>query len=664
MTHTGGELERRPRNALDPYRRGQHSAGQLAAVIDWSSLGSWARGRGVGPIGIVLIALSLVWKAIFLSHYYFWQDDFHFTELALSSSLSLHYVTSVAAGHMFPGLYLTYWVWARVSLYNWASASAISLVMLAAAGLAGLRVLRTLFGNRPAILVPLVLYLASPLTMPDIRTWYAAIETLPLQVAGFLALNAHVYYVRTGRFRHAVVAAVWIVIGLLFYEKTVLVPVLLFLVTSAFLMEGNWLRTAWQCLVRYWPSWLLQVVILGLYAALFEQGLRTSSVKPAVPSTPGASFTFGWDLLKETLLPGVFGGPWQWFPQPSSTGPEYAYALPPQALVSLSVIAAACVIGVSIWARRYAWRAWAIAAIWFLGADIAPIVLGRITDVITPGAAALLALETRYVSDLPPILAICVGLAFLPVSGQPDVRQRRRMARIEGLAIQPGRIAAATLVGVALVGSVFSVQSFVSGTTSLPDRIFVADAEASIAQAPAGTVIVDQLVPDSLMIGLFGTSALDSHVLGPTESTADKARVRWTTAPRGTIDRLTVFGNNGLLQQVSIYGPHSVALPTRTLLPTGRSCYAPSNGSLVIPFVTKTFAGADELRIGYLAANAENGKFITVNWGKSSQRVALQAGLHYAYLPEHGSVRSITFPGVPTVQDGLCIGGTDAGIIV
>jgi hypothetical protein len=108
VSHTGGELERRPRNAPDPYRRGQHSGGQLAAVIDWSSLGSWARGRGVGAIGIVLIALSLVWKAIFLNHYYFWQDDFHFTELALSSSLSPHYLTNIAAGHMFPGLYLTY----------------------------------------------------------------------------------------------------------------------------------------------------------------------------------------------------------------------------------------------------------------------------------------------------------------------------------------------------------------------------------------------------------------------------------------------------------------------------------------------------------------------------------------------------------------------------
>jgi hypothetical protein len=656
VSYTGGELQPRPQHVPVPYH-GQHGGGQVASAVSWSPR-TWISGRGVVVVGVGLIVLSLVWKWIFLSHYYFWQDDFNFTELALSSPLSLHYLTNIAAGHMFPGLYLLYWVWARVALYNWASASVISLVMLAAAGFAGLRVLRTLFGNRPAILVPLVLYLASPLTMPDIRTWYAAIETLPLQVACFMALNAHVYYVRTGRFRHAVVAAFWLVAGLLFYEKSVFVPVLLFLITSAFLMEGPWLRTAWRCLVRYWPSWLLQVVILGIYAALFESGLKTSSVRPGLPSTPGASFTFSWDLLKDSLLPGAFGGPWQWFPQPSSTGPEYAYALPPQALIWLSVIAAASVIAVSIWARRYAWRAWAIAAVWFLGADIAPIVLGRIADITTPGVAGLLALETRYVSDLPPVLAICVGLAFLPIDGLPDVRQNRRMATIEGLAVQPWRIAAAGLVGVFLVGSVFSVQSFVSDTTSAPDKTFMADAEASVAQAPTGTVIVDQLVPDSLMIGLFTMSALDSHVIGPTETAADKARVRWTTAPRGTIDRLMVLGNNGLLQQVSIYGPHSVPLPA------GQSCYTSSSGQLVIPFLSNTFAGADELRIGYLASKAENGKSITVNWGGVSQRVALQAGLHYAYLPERGSVGSVTFPDAPSVKGGLCVGGMDAGIIV
>jgi hypothetical protein len=34
--------------------------------------------------GLVLIAAQLIWKSFFPGHFYFWQDDFHFTELALS----------------------------------------------------------------------------------------------------------------------------------------------------------------------------------------------------------------------------------------------------------------------------------------------------------------------------------------------------------------------------------------------------------------------------------------------------------------------------------------------------------------------------------------------------------------------------------------------------
>ena len=133
---------------------------------------------------------------------------------------------------------------ARISLYNWALASAVSLVLLAAAGLAAFRLLRTLFGNRPAILIPLAVYLLIPLTMPDLGWWSSAIESLPLQIATFMALNAQVHYVRTGRFRHAVAAAAWVVFGLIFFEKAMVLPALLFAVSSGFLIDGRWWRAA------------------------------------------------------------------------------------------------------------------------------------------------------------------------------------------------------------------------------------------------------------------------------------------------------------------------------------------------------------------------------------------------------------------------------------
>jgi hypothetical protein len=207
VSEAGGELERRPENLPDappqnlpvPYRRGE-----IANVIDWPELATWARNRGVVIFGLILITAQLIWKSIFISNYFFWQDDFHFLELGLGHSFSWGYLTYDGAGHLFPGVYAIVWVVARIGLYDWVFASAITVISLAAAGLAALRLLRTLFGDRPAILVLLLAYLLCPLTMLDDRWWSAALESLPLQIAIFMALNAQVHYVRTNRFRHAI----------------------------------------------------------------------------------------------------------------------------------------------------------------------------------------------------------------------------------------------------------------------------------------------------------------------------------------------------------------------------------------------------------------------------------------------------------------------------
>ena len=153
MSEAGGELERRtenlpeppPQNLPVPYRRGE-----IANVIDWPELATWARNRGAVIFGLILIAVQLIWKSIFIGNYFFWQDDFHFLELGLGHSFSWSYLTYVGAGHLFPGVYAIAWVVARIALYNWAFASAITVIMLAAADLAAFRLLRTLFGDRPA----------------------------------------------------------------------------------------------------------------------------------------------------------------------------------------------------------------------------------------------------------------------------------------------------------------------------------------------------------------------------------------------------------------------------------------------------------------------------------------------------------------------------------
>ena len=654
MSQTGGELERLPGSTPVPYVQGQRS-GDIGNVIDWPEFVAWARNRGIVLFGLVLIAAQLIWKSIFLSHYYFYQDDFHFMELALGHPFTWSYLTLVGAGHLFPGVYAICWVVARVALYNWAVAATITIVMLAAASLAALRLLRTLFGSRPAILVLLLIYLLCPLVMMDTRWWSAAIELLPLQLAIFMALNAQVHYVRSGRFRHAIAAAAWLAFGLIFNEKALILPLLLFAISSGFLMEGPWPAAAVRCLVKYWRSWAVQAAMLAGYAVVFALSLHTSTVQPKIPDTAAGVFTLIWELVKDTFVPGAIGGPWQWFP---TSDAQYAASAPPPALAWLSLIVAAAVIMASIWSRRYAWRAWAILGGWLLAADVAPVVVGRIAE-MTPG---VLALQTRYVADAVPVLAICIGLAFLPLAGQPgqtgqpDTARKRPVTPDGG---QTARLVAAGLVGAFVIGSVWSVQDLQNTTSGLMSQVYVQNAEAAVAQAPAGTVIADSVVPSALMIGAFGKYARASMVIEPMESAGDAARIRWTSQPDGTIDHLMVFGPDGRLHLAALYGPASVPFSEK------RGCQLVRHGRTVVRFTAPTAPGTGVLRIAYLASGTVNGDDVTVRYGGSTRVLTVKAGLHAAYFPVRGTVRSVTVSGIsgPAVT-GLCVGAMQAGFIV
>lgn len=642
MSHTGGELERRPETVPAPILQGQRT-GEIARVVDWPEFAAWARGRGVVIGGLILIAAQLAWKSLFLSHYYFWQDDFHFLELAREHSFTWKYLTYVGAGHLTPGDYAIFWVVARASPYNWGLAAGITVVLVAAAGLAALRLMRTLFGDRPAILVPLAIYLLTPLTMPDIRWWSSGLESLPLQIATFMALNAQVHYARTRRFRHALAATAWLLFGLVFFEKAMALPLLLLGVTSAFLMDGPWLKAIGRSLVTFWREWVLQVVVVVAWAALLVYSLHTSSTQPGTPGSAGGVVTFIVKLLKDTFVPGAIGGPWQWLPSGDS---EFAYSAPPSALAWLALIVAALVIAVSIWHRRYAWRAWAILAGWLAAADIVPVLLGRISEL----GPSVLGLETRYVADATPILVICLGLAFWPVAGQPD--RIRRRTTVPG-ADQFGRMVAAGLVGAIVIGSVWSVQAFQNDTTSAPVRLYMANARAALAEVPAGTVIEDSAVPSTLMTGLFKTYTSASKVLGVLGQGAHPAGVRWTARPAGTIDHLMVFGPDGRLHEASIWGRPSVPR---------KGCQPVRRGRAVVRFTSATWSTTKVLRLAYLAAAAVGGQDVTVGYGNSSQQLTLRSGLHSAYFVEHGSATSVTFSG--TAMRGLCVGSMAAGVIV
>ena len=598
--------------------------------------------------GLALIVAQLAWRAIFLSHMYFRQDDFYNLDLAIKSPLNWHFLTFNTAGNVVVGTQLITWIIARVSLYDWGLASAVILVLLACANLAALRLMRTLFGNRPMILIPLAVYLLIPITMPGFGWWSAALESLPLQLAIFMSLNAHVRYVRTGRARHLAVSAAWVCFGLAFFEKTLILPLLLFGVTAAFFSGESSLRGAVrQTLMRFWRAWVVYAIIVVAGLVFVAISLRTSTIHPQVPASAMAVLRYSWALLRDTLIPGMLGGPWWWLPLGDGS---YALSSPPALLAWLAIIAVAVIIGASVLRRKIAWRSWAILAGWVAAADMLPVAIGRLNYL----PAITFGMETRYVADAAPVIAICIGLAFWPLAERRPRATPVKRSLVELYADFRWRTAAALVVAF-VAGSLWSNQIYAHDTTGQPAASYIANAKQAVQLAPRGSLVLDWPVPPGVESGLFGRYHYASTVIGDLEQGKLAGRLRWLRShPVGTIDKLLIFGDDGRLYPATILGTSSV---TRT---AQQGCWPERHGRIIVRFASRTSPLAWELRVGYIWGSRSPGT-ITVRYGRTLHLLRVRHGLHSAYLPVKGSATHLIVSRFGTSP--ICVGDAQAGTI-
>lgn len=614
--------------------------------LEWADLRSVVgrvRNHPVLLLALLLIAAQVAWKAQFLNHLYFRQDDFHDLDLAVEHSFNWSYLTYIGSGHLIIGLRAIAWALVRMSTtYNWGLASTVSLAFVFAADLAAFRLLRDLFGERPAILIPLTVYLLTPLTMPDLGIWSSAMESVPLQLATFMALSAHLRYVKSGRARHLMAAGFWLAFGLAFFEKGLVLPVLLFAVTAAYLADRSLIRGIRTTLLRHWRAWVVYAVLTAGYAVVLAMALRTSATKPGLPVSAAPALSFSWELIRDTVVPGSVGGPWRWLPV---EGGSFAFAYPPHVLVPVAGAVAALVAVVSVLRRRSAARAWVIFAGWIALADIVPVVIGR----LNPSNASILGLETRYVADAMPVLAICLGLAFLPLAEQRTGRATQ--VRHGAWSGQVSLTTAAVLVGLYVFGSVWSVQSYLSVTTGRTSASYISNAEKAVRQAPRGTTVLNMAVPGDMVEGLFHTYALQSKVIGDIAP----GKLRWTQHPSGTIDALRIFGPDGRLYMARVKGASSPPLRA------GQKCWRVRNGRTVVRLRDASPSYTGILRIGYVWFSSAPGT-VVVRYSGGIESLAVKPGLHTGYVPISGSVSRFR---VDTIGGGgMCIGDAQAGNLV
>lgn len=615
-------------------------AGPATVPPDDVEAAEWVRRNAITLAAVLMIALQLVLKGVALAHAYFRQDDFEFFDRALSSHLDWSYLTRVEAGHFQPAGLALWWGLVRLSLYDWTLTSIVTLVLVAASGFAALRLLRTLFGNRPGILLPLSVYFFTPLMLSSTVFWATVPQWLPMHLAIFMALNAHILYVRGGRYGHAVAAAAWIGIGVLVDDEGVLIPLLLFTLTSAFLVSGRWQSAALDAVRRYWKAWLLYGALMAAYLVVFLIRLGASSQHPGKPGAFANVVTFASTLVRVTFVPGALGGPWRWV----SIG-DFAFAGYIPALAYLAWAVAALVILASVWYRRRAWQAWAILAAWLLLSAVVPLVIGRVSlqNPTTIGT------DVHHVIDSLPVLVICLGLAFWPVAGEEKAYRGRPP-------VQMRRAATAAVLSLFLAGSLWSFHAFEAATSSAPARSYIATARAAVAGAPQGAVIVDTTTPQDVEIpALFGRYASTEQVIGPLARTLPGQHLRWVQAPSGVIPHLMIFDSLGRLWPAGLLGASKSS-------PGKRGCWEVGAAPVRLPFGTSMFDWPWTLGLSYRGSSAT----LAVLFGGRWHDVFLPAGNNLVYVPALGAGSFAmaqvvgTGPGVPRV----CISHLSIGQLV
>lgn len=576
----------------------------------------WVRRNAVTLAAVALIAIQLWWKAELLTHFYFRQDDFQIMDQALARGFSPSLLFAIDGGHLMPGGLAIAAVLVRISMYDWALASTVNVLLLAAAGLAMLRLLSVLFGKRPAILIPLAIFLFCPLTIPGLSFWVTTLQWLPLQLTILMALGSHVKYLRTGRTGSAVAAAIWIAAGMLFDDASGLVPLLVFAVTSAYFAPGDWLSATKEVLRKYRLAWIMYGALTLLYVILFLDRLQSSAQQPGKPGLFSGVLSLASTMVRVSFVSGAFGGPWRWY----APGGDYGYAAEAPVLTQLAWAAALIVLAATLWYRRRAIRAWIILAGWIAFAALGPVILSRSAVI----GGTLLGLDTHYLATTVPILAICVGLACWPVAGEENAYRT---------ALPPRQLLAAVTVVVMacfLVGSIWSGISYTTDTSSAASQSYLATAQAALNKAEPGTVILSTGTPQDVMYsGFLGAAAQTSQVFGPLVPVG--SHIRFTTAPTGQIGNLMIFNSAGQLLPATDVGTSSVKPPTR------RGCWSIQATGTTIPLRNPIYDYGWIVQLFYSGAATT----VQVRLGTGARTLSLPAGTHHVYVPVTGAGKAV-----------------------
>lgn len=436
-----------------------------------------SRGR-VAALLAVVVALGVAARTAVAARGWFYWDD-----LTLHSQAREHDAPGPALlltahdGHLMPGAWLIEWLLATYLPLNWPAAVA-TLVVLQLVAAAAVAWACFVLCPRALCAVPLVLYLATPLTLPSTTWLAAAVNALPLHAATALVLAHAVLAVRGPHVRrHLLLAVLALVAGLLFSERVLFTGPTVVLALICLAVATGSLRRAGRRIARVAVALAVPTLAwAGVYLAVVgdprAEDAAGAPVTGPAPSDPGGVvdlFTHGY---LRALLPTAAGGPWEW--ERWHPGPPWADPGP-----AAVVAGAVAVVGVAVWTVRQRPRhlvAW-------LPTLLHPLLpLSALAFARTgPETAVEITQTLRHLSEVAVIAALT--LAFLLARG----RTRRNSQR-----------AAGALLALVLVSSAVSTASYARVWAEQPARDYFHTLLPQLAER--GEPIFDQAVDLNVLL--------------------------------------------------------------------------------------------------------------------------------------------------------------------
>ena len=368
-------------------------------------------------VALMMVAAQLGFRAWALYSSWFFTDDYRLMLDAHGTPLSWRYAWTSFDSHVMPLGRVLVWLVTEAGPLNWHLTASITLAFQLMASLACLWMLVTLFGARWVVLVPLALYLTSVLTMPALMWWAAGLNQMPFQVSFFCSVTLWVMYLRSRRLRHLFLTLVSVVIGVGFYEKALIVGVVLTFLALGYFASGGLRDRVLHVVRTYWPAVVAGGVLAGgyLYYYLFNvpRPFESSSSGDVVADDIANS------MLGTSLPTGLLGGPWRWW----NTTPPIVLADPPGWTVHLAWMTLLLVVLYSALRRTRTLRGWALLATYVLCLyAVLTVSRGQIYG-------GLSGLEYRYLTDAVCAAALVLGLVFAELDGAVESSAPRRGAR-------------------------------------------------------------------------------------------------------------------------------------------------------------------------------------------------------------------------------------------